>query len=276
MLGFALKQVEKVYGSIFAILKSCCGLPSLSYEHPGSMEQWGEALRQRKAENWFLHISSPKLWQSQVTLSMVPRKSLLHVSTLNLQAPTQQRRRSYPIWVDTVVTCCSTAAHTVYIASAGTAMLSNDKAWPLCCPESRPEVWSRDIHKCTSGKPKSSVWFLFQEELCYSALRLIPKWPKCIWVYKLNYELSIRHVARSVQHFISADCVEADSVPSWTQSTRFWKHHQALGSLSSEDGKLTCRSRLLQWKWRNWLLEKICHKGICSNDILALKRKEQS
>lgn len=59
-------------------------------------------------------------------------------------------------------------------------MLGNDKAWPMCCPESRPEVWSRDIHKCTSGKPKSSVWFLFQEELCYSALRLIPKGPKCI------------------------------------------------------------------------------------------------
>lgn len=72
---------------------------------------------------------------------------------------------------------CSTQ---VYTASAGTPMLGNDKAWPLCCPESRPEVWNRDIHKCTSGKPKSSVWFLFQEELCYSALRLIPKWPKCI------------------------------------------------------------------------------------------------
>lgn len=273
MLGFALKQVEKVYGSIFAILKSCCGLPSL---RPWVYGTVGRSLEAEKGRKLISAHLSPKLWQSQVTLSMVPRKSLLHVSTLNLQAPTQQRRRSYPIWVDTVVTCCSTAAHKVYIASAGTAMLSNDKAWPLCCPESRPEVWSRDIHKCTSGKPKSSVWFLFQEELCYSALRLIPKWPKCIWVYKLNYELSIRQVARSVQHFISADCVEADSVPSWTQSTRFWKHHQALGSLSSEDGKLTCRSRLLQWIWRNWLLEKICHKGICSNDILALKRKEQS
>lgn len=180
MLGFFIKISGKRVWQHLRHTQSCCSLPSLSYEHPGSMEQWGKALRQRKAGNWFLHISSPKLWQSQVTLNMVPKKSLLHVSTLNLQAPTQHRRRSYPIWVDTIVTCCSTAAHKVYTASAGTPMLGNDKVWPLGCPESRPEVWSRDIHKCTSGKPKSSVWFLFQEELCYSALRLIPKWPKCI------------------------------------------------------------------------------------------------
>lgn len=91
-VGFCIKTSGKSVWQHLRHTQSCCGLPSLSYEHPGSMEQWGEALRQRRAGNWFLHISSPKLWQSQVTLSMVPRKSLLHVSTLNLQAPTQQRR----------------------------------------------------------------------------------------------------------------------------------------------------------------------------------------
>lgn len=105
-----------------------------------------------------------------------------------------------------------------------------------------------------------------------------PKMAKCtVWVYKRNYELPIKNVARSVQHFISADCAEADSVPLWTQSTGFWKHHQALGSHSSNDGReVTCMTRFLQWKWRNWAFGKFCQKWICTNDILALKKKKSS
>lgn len=141
------------------------------------------------------------------------------------------------------------------MSTAGIPILCNEKVWPLCRSEL---LTSGGMEQGQSQlyfyKTQSSTWFLFQLELCYSALLLIPKWPKCtFWVYKLNYELPIKYVARSVQHFISADCAEADSVPLWTQSTRFWKHHQALGSHSSKDGReVTCMTRFLQTGfWKN-------------------------
>lgn len=66
-VGFCIKANGKSVWEHLHHTQSCCGLPSLSYELLRSMEQWGEALRQRRAGNWFLHISSPRLWQSSNT-----------------------------------------------------------------------------------------------------------------------------------------------------------------------------------------------------------------
>ena len=65
-VGFCIKTNRHVYRSIFTIFRVAVA-SQVSDEHPRSIEQWGEALRQRRAGNWFLHISSPKLWQSSNT-----------------------------------------------------------------------------------------------------------------------------------------------------------------------------------------------------------------
>lgn len=241
--------MEKVYGSIFTILRAVAASQVSAMNSPGLWNS-GEKPWGRGGQETDFCTSLALDSDSQVTLSMVPRKSLLHVSKLDQQAPPNTDK-------DPLFHAALRHTRRFTSAPAGMPVLGNENVWPLCCPEPRPELCSKDTHNCTFGNTQSSVWLLFQAELCHSALLTDSQVAQMhFWVYKLNYELSIRRVARSVQHFISADFVDADSVPSWTQSTRFWNHHQARGTLAAKMRKKWHAGADSCNEGEDWLLKK--------------------
>lgn len=172
--------------------------------------------------------------------------------------------------------------------SARITTFYHEKAWPCAILNQDPLTKSQDLKSWGWGggrvrgghthfcKTQLCLWFFFPSRaFAFSD----SKWPSILWVYKLNYKSPSKHVARSVQHVLSPDCADTNAVPLWTQSTRFWKYHQALESRSSRGGRVTNMQahQILSMKRRKLTSGKICHKNTAvMTPFLALKKKKSS